>query len=954
MSLLHLLDQNPRNFLEIVKAIRSSEDFKILYKGQSLFQILLDETFSGQNSQDETFNQQSFQKVREAWLRRLLLKYPTALNPDLLLVNFLNRQAFNAEKIMFLVRAGASPNRTYPNGTPLLYYFIRHGYYNEARQLVKTHGANPDQMANGNTGLYYLLSESTLDLKAITTLIELGADVNTQNAEGNTLLHLLVKETVGRQGLPHEYWIPKLVKEYGARLDICNKQGDTALSSLLKVPGTTLTDIMRLVHLGADPNIIDNKGTPLLHYCTQQPVEYVQQLIRFGANIRTPNSDGETAVTVFKRANRKDLITATQSLRPGTPMKTQELHAIYWRDILSPQVNFIEIARLISSGTNPDKITRQGTPLLHCFINPSFNYQAVRALKQCGADINIQDASGKTAMQLLLQKTPIDFNEVMQLIDLGADPNSKNRQGDSILHLLTHKLMETHDPRYKSMIEKLVIEYKASLGIRNHIKRTPFEMVLTDHQGNALIGDIMLFVRLGADPNLGRRDGNPLLHLFALQHDSLHYIQELVVNHNADINIQNSKKQTILDIALSKRPRCLKSIWGYHALGANLKGRTFEDVIGKLTEAELARMDELNFSCGPLLYQLLAGKEARAFTQYDLIKNRKEAIIAHINTLPKKQKVNALLDALNPDTALGKLMWTKQGGLSNGLFAILRHGWNETRLEAGALQNCLTKLREDLPTIDFHTDPALLLKVLTYSKLPQSDKNSIINKLPEKAVMPLIAYIVDNNLTKALQNDNIQSLLRRNNIAIGEVLPAKTTTPSKKVALPDVMEEHEEKSIRATAPRKEEIVNSKLGSNTKTSISSPHKDYNALAALMNGRKPVLPKAAKAPAPSAAKPPVQAAIAKPVEAAEKPVKVEVTKSVTSAPSQAPQSPLAVNHIPANMSAQQAINTRLFPSASALLPPAQAGAKTPVPLKATPTKQKAPAKKKPAPVRQAVLA
>lgn len=639
-KLKELIHKHPYDFLAIAKAITCGNDLLLQNtQGHTVLEILLDEYGNATTAEQ--------QSLYEAWLRRLLRYYKYAVDLNKLLHLLLSQKEVNLKVILFLIRS-AAPHSTV---TPAVFsYFADPDNFHtkEVKELVLIHGVPVDTPVQSydsrkdQTSLGLLLdkysqekenSENTL--KAIKTLIELGANVNTQNANGDTLLHLLIRK-MGKSYSPDPY-VNKLISKYGASLKICNNKGESLLS-IPEYSNFSFTDSEQYIDLKWILRLIDIVG-----------------------------GDAESII----------------------------------QKIIDKKVNEIFI------GDN--------VPLLHCFTNP-FDYCALSLLKFYGADFNVRSPAkqgGRTALELLLNQAQPDFPAMMHLVELGANPNSTNSKGETLLHLLIKEYVHTHKADVKERITRLVSVFNADLSVNNREAQTPLQWVLDCNQ-KIPVEDFMLLIRLGADANTRTKNNTPLLHRLALRANHIGFIEEIVSKHQADINSKNKNKQTILDIALSKEPRDIAIIQRYIAWGAACRP-SIEQILTRincLTLAEIKRMEKEGLAPNKYLYDLLINKKASDCSNefYKNIKDYKETFLRYINTLPMKQRVHALLKALDPNSALGGMIWWQRG-------------WFKPRLTAGNLLACHNALKQGLqanPTL--LNDPGLLLEILNHNTLPLETK----------------------------------------------------------------------------------------------------------------------------------------------------------------------------------------------------------------------------------------
>jgi len=86
-----------------------------------------------------------------------------------------------------------------------------------------------------------------------------------------------------------------------------------------------------------------------------------------------------------------------------------------------------------------DKITKSGTTMLHTAADRGHN-EIVKALLDAGADPNLQNRSGDTALHGAFSTAQLygrQQEEIVQaLLDAGANPSIQNKRGDAILQMI--------------------------------------------------------------------------------------------------------------------------------------------------------------------------------------------------------------------------------------------------------------------------------------------------------------------------------------------------------------------------------------------------------------------------------------------------------------------------------------------------------------------------------------
>ncbi len=188
-------------------------------------------------------------------------------------------------------------------GTPVLAWYV------ELVTALLALGADPNSVDQyGNTLLIYAASKN--DLVLVEILLKAGARVNDVGRDGNTaLLAVLLVPSV--RNLRLRFGVIRRLEEAGVDLTIPNNTGESALNmtygngqTLLMVIADRghVENIPLLLHLiaaGAPVNIKDNDGfTALMKAAEQGHVEMVELLLASGADVNLQNNEGNTAATL--------------------------------------------------------------------------------------------------------------------------------------------------------------------------------------------------------------------------------------------------------------------------------------------------------------------------------------------------------------------------------------------------------------------------------------------------------------------------------------------------------------------------------------------------------------------------------------------------------------------------------------------------------------------------------
>jgi ankyrin repeat protein len=180
--------------------------------------------------------------------------------------------------------------------------------------------------------------------------------------------------------------------------------GDARLADAVADDDSAL--VRKLVAAGADPNARGDKGVALLHWAVLNRSKHaLSALLADQADVRASEDGGETVVHWAAKANDPDYL-----------------------DILLQHQ---------SDPDTPNSITR-ATPLMSALMaNREVQFHA---LLKAGAKPNLADRFDNTALHLAGKIYA--YERIVDLLNAGADPTLKNRQGFTFQHYLDQAPMD--------------------------------------------------------------------------------------------------------------------------------------------------------------------------------------------------------------------------------------------------------------------------------------------------------------------------------------------------------------------------------------------------------------------------------------------------------------------------------------------------------------------------------
>ncbi|AKT34475.1 Ankyrin repeat [Pyrobaculum sp. WP30] len=218
--------------------------------------------------------------------------------------------------------------------------------------------------------------------------------------------------------------------------------------------------------------------------------------------------------------------------------------------------------------------------------------QEVARLLAAGADPNVRDPDGETPLHIAAEQCRADLAEL--LLKHGADPSARDNQGKTPLHIAV-------GGRCGAVVE-LLLKHGADPNARNKEGRTPLHSAAIS--GNVKLAEILL--SRGADPNARAADGATPLHLATgrlrtyLQEEVCHTdFVRLLLSYGADLNIRDGDGRTPLHYAA--RDGCVEVVRILLAAGAVPDVKAAAEAAGRCRFDVLNLFPDISAAAGVLL-----------------------------------------------------------------------------------------------------------------------------------------------------------------------------------------------------------------------------------------------------------------------------------------------------------------------------------------------------------------
>lgn len=365
------------------------------------------------------------------------------------------------------------------------------------------------------------------DLLTLHRRLMSGADVDTQTANGDTLL-MLAAQSGSLDAV-------RLLIDSGADLGGRDGQGRTVL--MFAAIGTSVDIAQTLLAKGAPVNKTDSTGITALMYAVRPGgLGVVSMLLSAGADARKQDANGEDALMRAASADLPQI--ARQLLRSRANAKLCSKDggtALMAASIGSPAI----VQDLIAAGAEVDRHSSAYKTAL-IYASELHHPDSVRILLKAGASPQLTDEDGLTPLLAACQSALGTTEGVTATIDAllkgGASPNERDRTGATGLFYLVRD-----SARPPGAIE-LLLAARADVNARDHIGRTPL-MQAAEYRSSRSI-ETLLHGR--ANPNIQDNEGKTAL-MYAAYAGDEDSVRGLLVS-GAGVNVRSKAGESALGL----------------------------------------------------------------------------------------------------------------------------------------------------------------------------------------------------------------------------------------------------------------------------------------------------------------------------------------------------------------------------------------------------------------------
>ena len=402
----------------------------------------------------------------------------------------------NIDAINELLNAEADTNIVDTNGYTCLHAAVSATCNKEVLQTLINHGADVNAADKSNVAALMLACEKG-NVNAVDILLNAGADPNIPDTDGNTRLHDTVRHGYNREVL-------QLLLDYGANVNAIDNCNETVL---MKAYWNGNTDVINvLLNAGADPNIADFKGVPLIYYAVEGggSKDVLQAIIDHCADV---NATINGNLTPFMKACRMG--------------------------------NADAACLLLKAGADPDFALDDGDTCLHDAVRRGYTKEVLGTMIDHGADVNATNRNNATALMIACKKGNMESINI--LLNAGADPNISRANCSTCLHDAVAKGCSNE-----------VLQALINQGVDVNATNISNETALMTACWMGNIDAINVLLNAGADPNIACANGLRCLHGAVTKGSNIEILQT-IINQGADINTRSMNNETALMIACKTR-----------------------------------------------------------------------------------------------------------------------------------------------------------------------------------------------------------------------------------------------------------------------------------------------------------------------------------------------------------------------------------------------------------------
>jgi len=365
-------------------------------------------------------------------------------------------ESMDIERIQELLEAGPIVNFQDINGNTTLHLAIKHidTFLNHHLQpLSETYTTSNFKSIDRTSLTHHCLAaiKKSYIEAIVRRLLELGADINASNKQGETPLHtavqasseeaikllseqganIMVKDIYGNSPLHYaaetgQLEVAKLLIAHWGHdiVNIKNSNNETALHWAAKGGHLEVVDL--LIRQGTNVETKDKSGNSPIHYAAEAgQLKVIKLLIKeWSGNVNAKNNNNESAL---HHAAKKGHVTVVRFLiKKGITIDSQNKHGYNPLSLAVENRHAAVINFLKKKGANIDTVDDEDRTPLH-WAALQGHTELIKQLKEEGANIDVRDQDGYTPLHLASGRAQMEAIKTLQ--EQGADINAIDPTG---------------------------------------------------------------------------------------------------------------------------------------------------------------------------------------------------------------------------------------------------------------------------------------------------------------------------------------------------------------------------------------------------------------------------------------------------------------------------------------------------------------------------------------------
>lgn len=427
-------------------------------------------------------------------------------------------------------------SKTYLDMSPL-HYAVLNNKFTIAEILINNGADVNKQDNNGDTPLHIATKKSNLDPTTIKLLVHSGSSTSTKNNAGKTPIDYTQKDESGDERMNaddleiitkmntifyaidgnHIKQIQQILKEKPDALNAPNEQGDTPLLYCIKNEKSNLAQ--RFLDAGADITKNAADGKTALHLAVEKgDLHSAQKLIEKGLDVNIKDSKGLTPLHYAAYYDKKDL--ANLLIKNNADMYVESEHgtplAVAQGDTKNDLETIHEAKNDIFKAI--DQYTGDDTRI-------------AELIEKNSAHLEKKNSDGETPLLYCLKKKP---NLAQKFIAIPVDCNAVDNNGNSALHIALEQKCDN------AVITQL-LNKNVDVNKKNKDGKTPLIFAAGLNNSEAL----NLLLKKGASIGTQDAQGKTALH-YAVQVNAEDITNKLIES-GASIGQKDKDNKTPLD-----------------------------------------------------------------------------------------------------------------------------------------------------------------------------------------------------------------------------------------------------------------------------------------------------------------------------------------------------------------------------------------------------------------------